>query len=232
MAKPEQEFDQFAEGYEGEIGRWVALTGESREHFARARIEWTRMALAEYGIFRLAMDFGCGTGLSTPLLVDLFGAKIAIGLDVSSKSLDIARRTIPATKASFSLIDEYQPAGDFDLVFCNGVFHHILPEERLASIAYIKKSLRPGGIFVLWENNTWNPIQRYAMSHADIDRNAVPIIMPEAQQLVRAGGLTILRTDFCFFFPKLLSSLRGLEPLLHWLPIGAQYVVMSRNNGK
>lgn len=50
----------------------------------------------------------------------------------------------------------------------------------------------------------------------------------EARRLVRAGGFTILRTDFLFIFPKMLSWLGGIEPLVSRLPLGAQYQLLCR----
>jgi len=46
--------------------------------------------------------------------------------------------------------------------------------------------------------------------------------------LLRAGGFDVLRTDFLFYFPRVLRLLRGLERLLVRLPLGAQYQVLCR----
>ena len=42
------------------------------------------------------------------------------------------------------------------------------------------------------------------------------------------GGFEILRTDFLFFFPRWLGWLRRIEPRLTGLPLGAQYLVLTR----
>jgi SAM-dependent methyltransferase len=59
--------------------------------------------------------------------------------------------------ASFFTLSGYQPAGQADLAFCNGVFHHIPLEERAEAVAYVYRSLRPGGLFAFWENNPVEP---------------------------------------------------------------------------
>ncbi|MBW1916076.1 MAG: class I SAM-dependent methyltransferase, partial [Deltaproteobacteria bacterium] len=115
-----------------------------------------------------------------------------------------------------------------DLAFCNGVFHHIPKREREGVIRYIMNSLRPCGMFAMWENNPWNPGTRYVMSKIPFDRDAVPLSGPGARALMRSAGFRILRTDYYFIFPKSMRGLRWMEARLTPLPIGAQYQVLCR----
>jgi hypothetical protein len=46
--------------------------------------------------------------------------------------------------------------------------------------------------------------------------------------MLRDAGFEVLRTDYLFFFPRSLSALRFLDPLLRPIPMGAQYLVLSR----
>jgi methylase of polypeptide subunit release factors len=39
------------------------------------------------------LDFGCGTGTAVPFMVEELSAKRIIGVDVSVKSLEVARQT-------------------------------------------------------------------------------------------------------------------------------------------
>src|SRR5262249_12881633 len=151
--------------------------------------------------------------------------------DTSSKSLDIARSAYASDRAQFLLLDHYQPSEQFDLVFCNGVFHHIPPEQRAASISYIYNSLRPGGLFAFWENNPWNPGTRYIMSKCPFDRDAITLLPSEARFLLCESGFEILGTDFLFIFPRMLRWFRWIEPLIARLPFGAQYQVLGRKPG-
>src|SRR5207245_657499 len=75
------------------------------------------------------MDFGCGTGTSIPLFLSWPGVTQVIGTDVSAKSLDVAIATHASARAQFHLMKNYQPQANADLVFCNGVFHHIPLDE-------------------------------------------------------------------------------------------------------
>lgn len=223
------EFDSYAAEYELALAKGLSVTGENSDYFARGRVAWLSNCVhQQVPRPRLALDFGCGTGSATRYLLDLMGVETVIGLDVSSKSLDVAKKNYGSEHARFLLFDEYQPNEGVDLVFCNGVFHHIPLGQRAAVVNYIYRSLRPGGMFALWENNPWNPGTRYVMSRIPFDRNAITLTAPEAQRLLKFGGFEILRTDFLFIFPRLLSWFRRIEPQLAQLPLGAQYQVFCR----
>jgi SAM-dependent methyltransferase len=125
-------------------------------------------------------------------------------------------------------MSDYKPSQSLDLAFCNGVFHHIPLADRAHCVQYIKDSLRPGGLFALFENNPWNPGTRLVMSRIPFDKDAITLSPPTARQLLRASGFQILRTDSLFYFPRLLKFLRPAEKLLHKLPLGAQYLVVAQ----
>jgi hypothetical protein len=66
------------------------------------------------------------------------------------------------------------------------------------------------------------------MSRIPFDRGAVTLTPSEARGMLHAGGFDILRTDFLFIFPRMLSWFRSVESLLSRLPFGAQYQVLCR----
>jgi SAM-dependent methyltransferase len=223
------EFDRYAADYELALAEGLSISGEDKNYFAQGRIAWLASCLRELVEKpRSALDFGCGTGSATPYLSDRIGVESVIGLDVSEKSLDVAKRTYGLERAQFFLFNQYQPSERIDLAFCNGVFHHIPLSGRAAAVDYIYRLLRPGGLFALWENNPWNPGTRYVMSRIPFDRDAITLAAPETRRLLRAGGFKILRTDFLFIFPRMLSWFRCVEPLVARLPLGAQYQVLCR----
>ena len=131
-------------------------------------------------------------------------------------------------RARFLLFNQYEPSERIDLAYCNGVFHHIPPSRRVNVVNYIFRLLRPGGLFALWENNPWNPGTRYVMSRIPFDRDAITLTAPETRRLLRAGRFEILRTDFLFIFPRILSWFRCVEPLVAQIPLGAQYQILCR----
>jgi SAM-dependent methyltransferase len=223
------DFDEFAEDYDALLEEGLAPSGESKEYFARGRVSWLKRRLQELRFTpRAILDFGCGTGSAIPHLLALPGVDRAVGADVSRKSLEVARRDHGSQRADWIVLGiDPDPTG-LDLAFCNGVFHHIEPDKRGAMVRWLFRSLRPGGLFALWENNPWNPGTRYIMKRSPLDAHALPLSPPQARRLLASGGFEIVGTDFLFIFPRALGSLRWLEPPLARLPLGGQYQVLAR----
>ena len=221
------DFDAYAEHYGEALSRGISVSGESKEYFARGRVAWMSQCLASLGVHPArVMDYGCGTGTATPFLRDTLGANHIVGVDISEKSIAYARDHHPG--ASFHVQKDLAPVGDFDAVYCNGVFHHIPPPERAGALRFIRACLRPGGVFALWENNPWNPGTQWVMARIPFDRDAVKLSAPASRRLLSEAGLEILRTDYHFIFPHALRALRFLEAPLSCLPMGAQYQVLAR----
>ncbi len=223
------EFDAYAAEYDAVLARGLSISGEDKNYFARGRIAWLAGCLRKLQERpQSVMDFGCGTGSASPFLLSLIGVESILGVDISARSLEVAKRTYNSECTQFRLVSQYQPSEGIDLAFCNGVFHHIPIAERAAAINYVHRSLRPGGLFAFWENNPWNPGTRYIMGRVPFDRDAITLTPPEARRLLRAGGFKILQTDFLFIFPKLLRWFRHIEPFVSRLPLGAQYQLLCR----
>jgi len=222
------EFDAYAAEYDSVLAQGISVSGEDKNYFARCRVVWLARCLARLQKRpRTAIDFGCGIGSATPFLLNELQLNLLLGVDASPQSVAIARHTY-GDRAKFVVLAEYRPEPVFDLVFCNGVFHHILPAERSAAVDAVYSSLRPGGLFAFCENNPWNPGTRYVMRRIPFDQNAITLSSPAARRLLRERGFGVLRTDFLFFFPRFLAWLRPLESLLARLPVGAQYQILCQ----
>jgi SAM-dependent methyltransferase len=222
-------FDEYASDYDAALAQGISVSGEDKDYFAHGRVAWLAKCLNRLGERPgSALDFGCGTGSAAPYLLGLVGVGSVIGADVSPKLLEVAERTYGSEFTRFVLLDQYQPASELDLAFCNGVFHHIPPKDRAAAVQYVYRCLRPGGLFALWENNPWNPGTRLVMSRIPFDRDAITLSSPETKGLLRAGGFEIVRSDFLFIFPHILRWLRWMEPFVSRLPLGAQYQILGR----
>ena len=219
-------FDQYAGHYDDSINQALSLSGENRDYFAKKRIEWLARCISRLDHHpNLVMDFGCGTGTASNLIFDTIGAKEYVGVDTSPKSLEFASKTRPGR---FCELSQYEPHGEVDLVYCNGVFHHIPLDQRADALDYLYKSIRPGGLFALWENNPLNPATRYMMSRIPFDRDAITLTSKTAKNLVQSHGFGVLRTDHLFLFPRWLSPFRRFERHLSALPLGAQYQVLCQ----
>ena len=224
-------FDQYAAAYEEALSSALAPSGESREYFAEGRVVWLRRCVAELKESpKTVLDFGCGDGATTPRLLRGLNADSAIGIDVSAKSLELARKRYATQEIHYESVGEYRASESMDLAYCSGVFHHIIPTQRDEALALVRRSLRAGGLFSLWENNPWSLATRYVMSRCAFDRDAILLSPPEARRLLRSGGFEVLRTDFRFIFPRALRAFRKAEDLVYRAPLGAQYHVLGRKS--
>ena len=223
------EFDRFAQSYDQELAKSLAITGEDRDYYAQKRIDWTFDCVArlQFSVKKI-LDYGCGDGTNAPMLAAKFKADQVLGVDVSHASIAAARQSKTAAGLQFLCITDWMPDGTIDLAYTNGVFHHIPVAEREACLGVIGRALRPRGLLAFWENNPWNPGTHYVMSQCAFDKNAVKISPREAKKMLSRAGFKILRTDSLFYFPRQLRFLRPAEVWLHSLPFGGQYLVLCQ----
>jgi SAM-dependent methyltransferase len=225
-------FDSFASDYEEALEMGLRLSGESSMYFAQGRVEALCAHLAHSAPatpVRAILDFGCGTGSTTPLLRELPGVERVIGVDVSERLLERARAAHGGPGVEFRRTDQLGD-GEVDLAYCNGVFHHIPIADRPQALSAVRAALRPGGLFALCENNPWNPGTRMVMRAIPFDRDAIPISPSRARRMLNDHGFEVEATRFLFFFPRALSALRRVEPRLGRVPLGAQYMVLARRS--
>jgi cyclopropane fatty-acyl-phospholipid synthase-like methyltransferase len=66
--RPGTGFDRFHADYDEALARGLAVSGEDRLYFARARIAFLGRCLRRLGVPppSSVLDFGCGTGAATP----------------------------------------------------------------------------------------------------------------------------------------------------------------------
>jgi 2-polyprenyl-3-methyl-5-hydroxy-6-metoxy-1,4-benzoquinol methylase len=110
------------------------------------------------------LDVGCGMG-ENAILLALAGAEVT-GIDVSPRSIELARARARASGlaleprfvcAPVEIAD--LPAGTFDLVWGDGVLHHVIPElERV--MARLRAVARPQARFVFSEPVNRLPLLR------------------------------------------------------------------------
>lgn len=100
MSSPEPEFDEYAEAYDRALAEGLSVSGEDKTYFAQGRTAWLEKCLRPLSARpRAVLDFGCGTGSGVPFLLELPGVESVLGVDVSAKSLKVARKNISPERA-------------------------------------------------------------------------------------------------------------------------------------
>ncbi|HBB31713.1 MAG TPA: SAM-dependent methyltransferase [Cyanobacteria bacterium UBA8803] len=108
------------------------------------------------------LDAGCGTGVGTEYLVHLNPEASVVGIDLSEGALAVARERCCRSRAQgvefhhLSLYEVGQIEGEFDLINCVGVLHHL--PDPIGGIQALTQKLAPGGlmhVFVYAELGRW-----------------------------------------------------------------------------
>ncbi len=218
-----------AQDYDALLQQGIRLSGENKAFFIQGRIRDLGGQLPPEVQPRRILDFGCGIGDTAPFLADRFPQATVTGFDTCAPALAYARQHHEKNRVSFCDWDALMHSAPFDLCYCNGVFHHIPPDQRAEAIAQIYRVLEPGGHFALFENNPFNPGTHIVMRRIPFDRDAQTLTPGNTRRLLQAGGFAIPTPPrFLFYFPRCLAVLRRFEPPLARLPLGAQYYFLAR----
>jgi SAM-dependent methyltransferase len=164
------------------------------------------------GFDRPVLDFGCGTGALTRLLVTSFPQ--VDGYDPSSDDVEVAR--VEAPGATFYDDPEALPKDFYGSIVLANVLHQVPAEKRGRLLRTVFDLLGPDGRLVVFEKNPYRPFTRRdgdLMTSRDLRR-----------RLVDAGFQDVER-DYIAFFPKVpapLAKVRAIEPRLARVPLGAE----------
>ncbi|MGB7088018.1 MAG: class I SAM-dependent methyltransferase [Phormidesmis sp.] len=108
------------------------------------------------------LDAGCGTGVSTEYLVHLNPDAEVVGIDLSGGAIAVATERCQRSGADrvtfhqLSIYDVEQIPGEFDLINCVGVLHHM--PDPIRGLQALANKLKLGGIlhiFVYAELGRW-----------------------------------------------------------------------------
>lgn len=222
----EAEFDRYADSYRDQHQSSVAFGGFELDYFARYKAQIARRCCDEASQEpERIMDFGSGLGNALPPLREAFPDAFIECVDVSKESLAQCSRLNIENTATTAYDGQTLPYADatFDLIFTACVFHHIPEADHVRLLSEIRRCLKPGGRFVLFEHNPLNPLTQLAVARCPFDDDAVLIGSREMKRRLRQVGFGTVTSRFRLFFPGFLSALRGLEDYMEMLPLGGQY---------
>jgi len=227
-----QEFDNYAKSYNNHLNKSLIRFGEYSEYFSEYKVRDLHYEAASRGISTQRslklLDFGCGIGNSILYTKKYFPNSRIVGVDVSEESVRIAQ-SVHGRVASFFVLDQNTlpiSGGEIDIAYAMCVFHHIEPARHLDFLRRICAILRPGGLFLLYEHNPFNPITVQVVNNCPFDVNAKLVAAKAMASLCREAGFSHVNIKYRVFFPRVLSFLRVTEKLITWLPLGGQYYIV------
>lgn len=212
QATDSRHFDEIADEYLDQFSPhiWDLLL--------RRRMKLLSSSLDAFGTDRgLGLDLGCGVGAHSRAMADRGYA--VVGVDAARRLLRQARRSgVPCLAADAGLLPV--GSGTLDYVFTVGVLHHLHDAEAQAEVCReVARVLRPGGVFVVQETNTRNPLFRLYMGYIfpllkSIDEGTERWIEPE--RWAAMPGFELRETAFFTFLPDFaprvaLPALRAVE---------------------
>lgn len=221
-------FDQFARDYKQQLDQPLSKLGEETEYFAEYKARYLTRVLPK-GFAGKVLDYGCGIGLLSGFFKKHLPNARVDGYDVSTESIEHVDPSL--SQAGLFTCEEKLLATDYDLIIVANVMHHVEPADRQRTLREISSRLKRGGRLAVFEHNPSNPVTRWVVEHCAFDEGVILLPPKETLGYFEAAGLGSLRRDYIVFMPRPLSWLRGMEPWLASLPLGAQYVVMGEARG-
>lgn len=221
------EFDQFAGSYEKILDRSISMSGEDSAYFAEYKARYLQRLLSQFFAGKV-LDFGCGIGVFASALKKQLPHIQIEGFDVSEES--IAKVNSALSHNGLFTSHSADLSYDYDLIVVANVMHHIPCEQRPNVVADIASRLKPAGKLAIFEHNPRNPMTRWVVEHCPFDDDAVLLAPAEIRKYFTQSSLKLSRRDYIVFMPRTLAWLRPFEPLLQWLPLGAQYAMVATKN--
>jgi len=96
------------------------------------------------------LDIGCGTGSMAILIKRTHPDTEVVGIDPDPAALSVAQRKAKRARLPVEFdrgFADHMPYADasFDRVFSSFMFHHLATDEKTATLAEIRRVLKPGG---------------------------------------------------------------------------------------
>lgn len=174
---------RFFDDLAGRVGGAAELDPAVIARYARWHRPWFQKEYC-FGLVRdvrgkAVLDVGCGLG-DDAILLACQGAARVLAVDISPRSIEVARRRarcagvddrVEFVCAPFETLA--LPERTFDLVWGDGVLHHLIPELD-GVLAALRRSARPGARFVFIEPVSFLRALRWLRRKVPIHTDATP----------------------------------------------------------
>lgn len=128
----------------------------------RAQNQYVENWVTEHARGKVFLDYACGEGVQACLAART--ASLAIGLDISATSLELARQNAARQRvleSTFFLQGDCEhtglPDNSIDTVLCSGMLHHL---DLSYAFPELRRILKPGGSILAVEALNYNPAIR------------------------------------------------------------------------
>ncbi len=224
------EFDAYDQIYNETVDRSLAFSGLTVDFFTRVKVDYFVEVLGSLALPAVSadvIDVGCGVANSHAFLAGRVGQ--LVGVDVSKACLVKAAARNPNNEYKFyDGINLPYADASFDAASAVCVFHHVSPAARVRLACDIRRVIRPGGLFAIFEHNPLNPLTMHVVNNCEFDKDARLLRAPEAEMLLEAAGFAQISTRYILAVPAGGPLLHRIDRLLARWPVGAQYYTVGR----
>lgn len=130
-------FDTYSSSYNENLQKGLQLSGEHADFFSQCRVQFVKAVLRlENSTPQRILEFGTGIGNNVRFLKDVFPRSRIVGVDICESMLEVAKSRLQDDRTFFCTVADFNEYETLDLVFVNGVFHHI-PEEGRSFTSFV-----------------------------------------------------------------------------------------------
>ena len=211
---PTPEFDAYTANYNEEINKALNFSGLDIDFFARVKNEYLvdilNARLDGAGKVKL-LDVGCGVANAHKQLVGRVGE--LSGIDVSTASITSSAPT--QSRHPLRGIRRHPRPLCRPLArrgFCRQCVSSRPGRAAIRPGRDIRRVLRPGGLFAIFEHNPFNPVTKHVVDTCEFDKDAVLLKRRDSEALLRASGFSDIKTRYIFAVPAAGRLLRRSRP--------------------
>ncbi len=228
---PATSFDRYADKYDYYLESCLdVVCHQNGAFFHKLKACYIEIVCRKQKLRRI-LDFGCGNGGLSAVLVQNYPEAEIVGYDVSSRQIASARERYKG-RARLSFTEELRSVDSYDLVVTACVLHHVKLEDRLDLLMQLLRFVGETGRLIVFEHNPLNPVARYIVDHCRFDQDVALIYPCQLKRLARQAGLTIDEMAYVSIFPWATGCFRKVEWFLRHLPLGAQYMMVLSKGKK
>jgi len=187
---------------------------------------------------RRILELGCGTGILTAMVRELYPDAEITGIDISAEMLDMASSK-PALHGVVFLVQDLRdawPEGSFDAILTSFCLHHVPVKDRVMVARRAARVLSPGGRFICadvfrsehdWEENMQREIWCRGMEQGGASYDVIRGMIAQREKnipgfttvfwfrdMLREAGFTRATVPFISGFFGLVAGEVAVPPMM------------------
>lgn len=227
QADPQSTQADVFENYDHKVQSVIGPLGGDLKDLYDYKLAILKQVLNEGDPTGCILDYGCGIGHLSALLAKNYPNRQIIGFDPLSQSIENAKGLYGGIK-NLAFCTKMPEKNNINLILAINVFHHIPAHDRVMALNRLASHLGQQGRIAIIEHNPYNPVTRQIVKNCALDKGVELVFPKQMNSLATQCGMVRHKRQYILFFPSILKKLRIFEKFLHFLPAGAQYLMVLK----